>query len=910
MPKVLSSPTSLIQRVRVILLSAALLFYVAALTCIFFGGNFLLEKNLEKEAQLLLPEFANASQPLLLSPDNKAQQQIASRAAHINDIGSIRIYANDPLRVLAEYHKPEYRSLAPLDGTNLTDLAEHPARIRHTAGIVQSMRFFTPVTVGDIPTTHPRPSSDVIGYVEIGMDLAPSRIGIYPIMLAIMAIFTAILLIFLWGYLKRLHQVLRPLTRLQEPLQRIAKGDFEAKLGDAAVDEEIEIIHRALQTTIVALKEREKKRAKIAPSMPTTSQLNRQAKETLINNLSHEIHTPMNGVIGMLDLLRDTELSRTQREFVNMAHASADKLLRRLNNMLDVAHLENGQLGLEPVALNLLKEINATYATYTAVAKNKGVELVVHAPATLPHVLGNPVRIRQVMAGLLHHAIELASNGQVIFDIHAEKQDGTCHVSISITGANSNLTDTELADLFNEVEPNQLAAIQQLDAPEPNFFTCKRLAELMGGQIGIDRSDACTTTFWFSLSLPLAPSTDSVHAFNALSEIRVLFVSEYQPTHLIIKEALDQRGMRSDGFHSATEALSALEAAVANHDPYHLAFLDYELQNVDGEVFGTALKSDPQYRNILLVLLSPESEEKNNQRFADAGFAGRLDTPLTPRIFTDALNIACAAIKSGESHSFFTSESLHPASAPHAENNHSFDGCRILIADDNIVNQQVAIHILEKLGCEIDIANNGQEAVTLHSQHSYDLILMDCQMPVMDGYQATRTIRTHETDMHTPIIAVTAFTMQGERDQCLAAGMDDFLAKPIRLSTLREALGRWLHASTLDKSAERDEFASMQKMFGADFAELTALYLADSPKRITGLTEAIVEKNAARIASVAHVLSGSCASIGATELAAICRNLEIQAKTEQLDNIEEMMSDIGTEYARISSKLQSMISAV
>jgi len=197
----------------------------------------------------------------------------------------------------------------------------------------------------------------------------------------------------------------------------------------------------------------------------------------------------------------------------------------------------------------------------------------------------------------------------------------------------------------------------------------------------------------------------------------------------------------------------------------------------------------------------------------------------------------------------------------------------------------------------------------MHKLQPYDLILMDCQMPVMDGYQATKAIRDNETGTHTPIIALTAFTMQGEREQCMAVGMDDFLAKPIRLSTMREALGRWLHANAAGAPEERDEFASMQKMFGPDFVELTQLYLSDSPKRIASLTEAVAEKNAPRIAATVHSLSGSCASIGATGFATICKEMEIKAKAEQLDNMESMLAEIGTEYARVKAKLLAMIQA-
>lgn len=916
MPKVLPSSPSLIQRIRAILLGAATIFYLTTLACIFWGGNYLIEHNLEKEAQLLLPEFANASKPLFSTSDNTAQQRISDQAAHVSDIGSVRIYAKDPLRLLAEYHKPAYRTLPPFEAASVTDIVTHPLTIHRTVGIPHAMRVFAPVTSDQIQLPSSASASDVIGYVEIGMDFAPSRSSVYPIMLAAMAVFTAVLLVFLSVYLRRLHQALLPLASLQEPLQRIAKGDFEAKLSETAVDKEIEIIHRALRTTIIALKEREnereKKSNKAMPTVVRPDPLDQQAQETLINNLSHEIQTSMNGVIGMLDLLRDTELSRTQREFVNMAHASADTLLRRLNNMLDVAHLEKGRLGLEHVAFNVLKEAAAVYNGHTAAAKSKGIELTMHAPASLQHVVGNPIRIRQIMSGLLHQVIQLASHGKMTFDLRAEKQDDACNLGVSITATGIGLSDVQLANIFNETEPGQLIAIQQLDAQEPGFAACKKLAGLLGGQVGIDRPDSGTTTFWFALNMPFAPSTESAPATATLHEVRVLLVSECQPTHLIFKETLAQREMRGDGFHSATEALSALETAAANRDPYHIAFIDYELQNVDGEIFGTALKSDPHYRDMLLVMLSVASETRTNQRFAEAGFAGRLDTPLSPRILIDALHLLCAAVKSGEIPAFFTSDSLNSSSLFQAQSKNSFDGYRVLIADDNIVNQQVAMHILEKIGCHTDIANNGQQAVDMHAEHAYDLILMDCQMPVMDGYQATKTIRANEAGKgtHTPIIAVTAFTMQGERDQCLAAGMDDFLAKPVRLGTLRDAMGRWLHANALGKPEECDEFVSMQKMFGRDFAELTALYLADSPKRITSLTEAVAEKNPARIATVAHSLSGSCASIGATGLAAVCKELEIQAKAEQLDNIEEMLSEISSEYARVNTKLQSMIGTV
>jgi CheY-like chemotaxis protein/HPt (histidine-containing phosphotransfer) domain-containing protein len=907
MHKEFSSSPSLIHRVRVILFSAAALFYLAALAAIFVATNYLTEKNVEKAGQVLLAEWVRTSQPLFLSPDNLAQQLVLQQASRTSDIGSIRIYSNDARRLLAEYHKPTFRNASPVPANNTVNGVENLLRIDRTFGIARSMQLVAPVIGNAVQAANPLQANQPLGYIELGLDFAPARAQAYGAMFAIMGVFTAILGLFLWIALTKMRQVLHPLASLQEPLQRIATGDFEAQLSESAVDREIEMIHRALRTTIVALQNREEKRSSAIPAVARTSHFNQRSHEIFINNLSHELHTPMNGVVGMLDLLEDTDLSRTQREFVHMARTSADNLLRRLNNMLDVAHVEKGQLGLEHVAFNLLKEVAAASHSNATTATGKGVELAVHAPATLHHVLGNPGRMRQIMNSLLHQVIMLSKNGKVVFDVRAEKQDNICQLGIAVSSDSINLTDVQLDAIVNETKQNKLRDRHQFDATELSLAACKKLAGLMGGQFGIERTDGQTTTFWLSLNLPYAPSVTATLAGRVSTEVRVLFVSDYQPTRLIIEEALSEKGIWADGFSTTAEVLRALEISVANRDPYHIAFIDYQLQNIDGEVLGTAIKSDPNYCNILLMILSAATDPQINQRFAEAGFVGRLDTPLSPRVFSDALDALCAALKTGEVPSFITPDTLNTALTAYEEKNNTFENYRVLIADDNFINQQVASQILEKLGCKVEIACNGQEAIDMHALKPYDLILMDCQMPVLDGYRATKAIRAQEADVHTPIIALTAFTMQGERDQCVAAGMDDFLAKPIRLGTMREALSRWLHPSTTGRPEERDEFTSMQKMFGADFVELTALYLADSPKRLNSLTEAVAEKNAARIAKVAHSLSGSCASIGAVGLAAICKELELQSKAERLDNVEEMLAEIGTEYARVDSKLKSMV---
>jgi CheY-like chemotaxis protein/signal transduction histidine kinase/HPt (histidine-containing phosphotransfer) domain-containing protein len=738
-------------------------------------------------------------------------------------------------------------------------------------------------------------------YLTIGT--SAEQASTYLTIAVIGLLYTVAFGVAVWFSLKRMQQVLHPLARLEGPLQRIAKGDFETALHDGDVDKEIEIIHRALRTTIIALKEREKKRNASVPAIAEMAHANQQHKETLIHNLSHEIHTPMNGIIGMLDLLRDTDLSRTQREFVNMAHASADNLLRRLNDMLDVSRLDSGKLALEHVAFDLSKEVDASFNANLATAKHDGIELISHtAIPNLQHLIGNPVRIRQVMSNLVRHAIKLSKQGQVVFDVTATKQEGTCIIGMSVTGNKIELNGRPLADLL---APTSDDIHLQINNQEISLPACKKIANLLGGNIEVEDKGDHTITLLFSLEMQFAPAADSVLLDDPTRNVRILFVSPGQATYLSHKEQLANAGMRADSVQSTVNALNAIEVAVASQAPYRIVVLDYQLPDIDGEIFGSAIKSDPKFCDTQLVLIDPP-DMNNHQRFIGAGFSACLETPLPPHALMDVLQVLCVAVKSGATAPFLTPSTLTTPSAPIAESQ-IFSNYRILIADDNIVNQQVALHILEKLGVRADIAKDGQEAINLHALQPYDLILMDCQMPVMDGYQATKAIRAKEAGPRIPIIALTAFTMQGEREQCFAAGMDDFIAKPIRLSIMREALGRWLRPSAHQQPEIRDDFASMQKMFGADFEALTQLYLSDSPKRITSLTEAIAEKNPARVASVAHSLSGSCASIGATAMSALCKELEIQSKADQLDNAEEMLAEIGMEYARVSTKLQSMI---
>jgi len=355
-----------------------------------------------------------------------------------------------------------------------------------------------------------------------------------------------------------------------------------------------------------------------------------------------------------------------------------------------------------------------------------------------------------------------------------------------------------------------------------------------------------------------------------------------------------------------------LRQAASDGDPYRIVMMCRQVQGMDASVLGSAIKNDPVCRDTLLAVLS-ERPNEDAKHFARSGFSAMIVNSAPPHAVLSAMNQLWSAAASGTTPPFISTDTVTPPQQQPDQDLMPFLGRKLLVADDNPVNQQVALRMLEKLGCKADIAVNGEEAVDMHADAGYDLILMDCEMPKLDGFQATERIRAAEgAARHTPIIALTACTAQGEREQCLSAGMDDFLSKPIRPQILRDMLARWLPqlSATEDSahvSACTDELESVREMFGADFAELVALYQNDSPPRLAKLRELYATKDIVTLAKTAHALSGSSASIGASGLSALAKELELRAKTGAVQDFDQRMTAIEQEYRRISQKLQAML---
>ncbi len=777
---------SLVRRMAAMLWLAAALAYLITLVSMVAGASYLIERNLDQQARQLLPVFDDLSAQVLLSPESSARERIINYAARIPDIGMVRIYDRGGKAVVAEYRKAGAPEFAPLGPQRTAILAVHGGTITHVErilGVGHSMQAFAPVRqvvrrseLLDFGSAQPPyETSETVGFIEIGMDFAPSRSSVYFGALVTLGVLSLVLLAGMSAIIGRMRSALQPLLSLQDALARIAEGDFDASVGDGPADREVATIRDAIGTTIVALRAREAERNEAVRAKVLADEAN-LAKGTFLANMSHEIRTPMNGVIGMLELLLDTELADTQRQFASVAHSSAESLLSLINDILDFSKIEAGKLDFEAIPFSLQRELESLANGQSLAAQAKGLALVINYPAHLPQVLiGDPGRIGQVVVNLMSNAIKFTAFGHVLVDVQLAAQDAaSCRLRISVRDTGIGLAPEQLDTIFDKFTQADASTTRRYGGTGLGLTICKLLVEMMNGTIGAISEPGKGSTFWFELDLARACATVQAPAAHAGAQ-----------------------------------------------------------------------------------LCAP--------------------APLT--------------------------------------------GYLVLAVDDNPVNLQVVSHMLGKLGAQVDLAENGRVAVHMFLGKTYDLILMDCQMPELDGYQAVAEIRHLENSMmatqggskygRLPIIALTAHALEGERDKCIEAGMDDFLTKPLRAAALRDKLLAWLApqlagAAPHEPETAGDGIAAMRQMFGDKYATLAQLFLDDTPPRLAALAAAVRACDATRIADIAHTVAGSAAAVGADILSSRCLALEHAARHGQLEALAARSAALIAEFDMIRARLQTM----
>ncbi len=522
-----------------------------------------------------------------------------------------------------------------------------------------------------------------------------------------------------------------------------------------------------------------------------------RAKSEFLANMSHEIRTPMNGVIGMTELLKSTELTKTQQHYLETIATSGESLLLLINDILDFSKIEAGKLELQPIDFDLRTLVESVLEQLAGRAQQQQIELGGFFQATVPTAVhGDPGRIRQILTNLVANAVKFPHKGEVIVRVLLESltdgQAQTAAIRINVTDTGIGINEAGLQRLFQSFTQVDGSTTRQYGGTGLGLAISKQLTELMGGRIGVTSQLGKGSTFWVVLPLRIQnrPSTPLAVPPSLLKGKRVCIVESHQSNQDILQHYIQSWGMTTVAVASAAAALSALERAALGEEPIHAVVMDYQLPDMDGMTLATAIHLRPEFAEVPLVLMTAFSQRGDGEAAVRAGCAAYLTKPLRYLdLYECLLQVLGATAQPGTSTlpALITRHSLAESRAQR----HS----HVLVVEDHPVNQEVAALLLRNMGCRVDVAGSGREAVEAVTQTAYDLVFMDCQMPGMDGYAATCAIRKLEQERQTvrmPIVALTAHALQGDRQECINAGMDDYLMKPFTKEGLKQILDRWL----------------------------------------------------------------------------------------------------------------------
>lgn len=656
-----------------------------------------------------------------------------------------------------------------------------------------------------------------------------------------------------------------------------------------------------------------------------------RAKSQFLANMSHEIRTPMNGVLGMTEVLLGTALTQKQRRFAETVHRSGETLLSIINDILDFSKIEAGRFELESLDFNLHTTVEDILELFAEGAHSKNLELSSRIAPEVPEaVKGDPTRIRQVLSNLIGNAIKFTEQGEIVVDVsldnnHPKSLPGTDSIPVKVCFT---VSDTGIGISEEDVKSRLFQPFSQADGSTTRKFggtglglaISKQLVELMGGGISVDSRPGQGATFTFTLPLPSAEPSKLIGPtqVSGLQGRKLLIVEDNDTNRDILYTYALSWGMQADAVASGSIALELLRQAAANQLSYDLALIDMKMAGMTGLELGQLIKTDANLAQTPLVMLTSTLFKGEAAEAKTAGFAAYLTKPIRKTDLYQCLTLALASNEGSSAQATNEATEVRTVSSTLTAN--------LLLAEDNPVNQAVALAMLQGFGCTVDIAHNGREALEAAERKPYDLVLMDCMMPEMDGYTASAEIRRRQSIgelPYFPIIALTANAIDGDREKCLAAGMDDYLAKPFKAHDLHRLIKAWLrypetvdievpHAAPMSESViDPEALASISALDAGTGNELLqrviGLYLSNAGALLQALEQAWSKGDLDAIHAVSHTLKSSSHQVGACGLAELCRGVENESRYQRYDVSGEALSGIQQHFTRVRTTLEGYL---